>query len=51
MRGFRERVGSALAAGWLRPVVHTVLPLAEAARAHRLIKASDHFGKSVLRVG
>jgi putative PIG3 family NAD(P)H quinone oxidoreductase len=51
VRGFRERFASALAAGRLRPVVHTVLPLAEAARAHRLMKASDHFGKIVLRVG
>ena len=51
VRGFRERFGSALAAGRLRPVVHTVLPLAEVAQAHRLMKASDHFGKIVLRVG
>ena len=51
VQAFRERFGSALAAGRLRPVVHTVLPLAEAAQAHRLMKASDHFGKIVLRVG
>jgi NADPH:quinone reductase-like Zn-dependent oxidoreductase len=51
VRGFRERFGNALAAGGLRPVIHTVLPLAEAAQAHRLMKASDHFGKIVLRVG
>jgi NADPH:quinone reductase-like Zn-dependent oxidoreductase len=37
-------------AGRLRPVVHEVLPLEEAARAHRMLEASAHFGKIVLRV-
>jgi NADPH:quinone reductase-like Zn-dependent oxidoreductase len=36
--------------GRLRPVVHEVLPLAEAARAHAMMEASQHFGKIVLRV-
>jgi NADPH:quinone reductase-like Zn-dependent oxidoreductase len=35
-------------AGRLRPTVHEVLPLAEAARAHRMLEASEHFGKIVL---
>ena len=47
---FRERFGHSLAAGRLRPVVHAVLPLAQAADAHRAMKASEHFGKLVLRV-
>jgi len=34
----------------LRPVVHEVLPLAEARRAHETMEASKHFGKLVLRV-
>jgi len=34
----------------LVPVVHAVLPLEEAAEAHRLMEASGHFGKIVLRV-
>ena len=37
--------------GRLRPVVHAVLPLADAARAHEMMEASRHFGKIVLNVG
>ncbi len=50
VRGFRDRFGDALAGGRLRPVVDRVLPLAEAAEAHRLMRSSTHFGKIVLRV-
>jgi NADPH2:quinone reductase len=50
VRQFRARFGAAVAAGRLRPVVHTTLPLAEAADAHRLMKSNAHFGKIVLRV-
>ena len=39
-----------LAAGTLRPIVYASLELADAAAAHRLLEASDHFGKVVLRV-
>jgi NADPH2:quinone reductase len=48
--GLRERFGAALAAGRLKPVVDRVLPLAEAATAHRLMQENAHFGKIVLRV-
>lgn len=34
--------------GRLRPVVHTVMPLADAAGAHRLLEARQAFGKVVL---
>jgi NADPH:quinone reductase-like Zn-dependent oxidoreductase len=36
--------------GRLKPVVHAVLPLDEARRAHEMLEASEHFGKIVLRV-
>jgi len=47
---FRDRFGAALEKGELRPVVDRVLPLEQAADAHRIMKASEHFGKIVLRV-
>ncbi|MDX6648042.1 MAG: hypothetical protein QOK40_3769 [Miltoncostaeaceae bacterium] len=39
-----------LADGRLRPIVHAVLPLAEAAEAHRLVQADEAVGKVVLLV-
>jgi tumor protein p53-inducible protein 3 len=48
---FERRFGPDLAAGRIRPVVDRVLPLADVADAHRAMKASEHFGKIVLRVG
>ena len=47
---FLDRFAEALEAGRVRPVVDRILPLDQAAEAHRVIKASDHFGKIVLRV-
>lgn len=48
--GFVARFGAALASGEIGPVVDRRFPLAEAAAAHRLVKASEHFGKVVLEV-
>jgi len=48
--GFRKRFGALVEAGRLRPVVDRVLALSQAADAHRAMKASEHFGKIVLRV-
>ena len=48
---FEARFGPALASGAIRPIVDRVLPLERAADAHRALKASEHFGKIVLRVG
>jgi putative PIG3 family NAD(P)H quinone oxidoreductase len=48
--GFLARFGSALERGEIAPVVDRVLSLDRAGEAHRLMKASEHFGKIVLRV-
>jgi putative PIG3 family NAD(P)H quinone oxidoreductase len=50
VQGFLQRFGKDLAAGAIRPVLHRVFPLEEAPEAHRLLKASTHFGKVVLAV-
>ena len=47
---FVARFGPAIAAGRVSPVIDRVLPLEDAAEAHRIMKASQHFGKIVLRV-
>lgn len=47
---FSARFGADLAAGRIRPIVDRVLPLEQVAEAHRAMKASEHFGKIVLRV-
>jgi NADPH:quinone reductase-like Zn-dependent oxidoreductase len=48
--GFLARFGDALAEGRIRPVIDRILPLESAPEAHRLVKASEHFGKVVLKV-
>lgn len=50
VEAFRARFGADFEAGRIRPVLHRVLPLAEAPEAHRMLKASAHFGKVVLRI-
>jgi tumor protein p53-inducible protein 3 len=46
---FLARCGSALSAGRLRPPIYKVLPASEAPAAHRMMQASEHFGKIILR--
>lgn len=46
----REHVWPLVAEGRVVPVVHERLPLAEAARAHRVLEESRHVGKVVLTV-
>lgn len=50
VRGFLDRFGEDLAAGRIRPVIHSVMPLEEVAEAHRLMRTGEHFGKIVLTV-
>lgn len=45
---FRDEVWPLLDRGLVRPVIDTVLPLAQAEEAHRLMAAGAHFGKIVL---
>ena len=49
-RQLRDQVWPVLAHGRCGPVIHTVLPLAEAAAAHALMESSSHIGKIMLRV-
>ena len=44
----RQHVWPAVEAGQVRPVVDRVLPLDEAAQAHRVLESSAHIGKIVL---
>ncbi|HEX9064106.1 MAG TPA: NAD(P)H-quinone oxidoreductase [Streptosporangiaceae bacterium] len=46
----RAEVWPLVEAGQIRPVVETVLPLAEAGRAHELMESGAHTGKILLRV-
>jgi tumor protein p53-inducible protein 3 len=48
--GFLARFGNELQAGRIRPVIHTVMPLADWEKAHALMASSEHFGKIVLKV-
>ena len=43
-----EQVWPLIAAGQVRPVIERVLPLAEAAQAHRLLDSGSHIGKILL---
>lgn len=46
----RDQVWPALTAGALRPVIDRSVPMAEAADAHRVVEASEHIGKVLLRL-
>jgi NADPH2:quinone reductase len=50
VRAFEREVLPHFAAGHLTPLIHRVYPLQQAAEAHRVMEAGEHFGKLVLRV-
>ena len=45
----REQLWPLVAAGKVRPVIDRVLPMSEAASAHRALEAGEVFGKVLLR--
>lgn len=47
-RALRDKVWPWLDSGKVKPVVHSVFPAAEAARAHALMESNQHIGKLVL---
>jgi len=49
-RELRERVWPLLEGGRIKPVIHQVFPLEEAAAAHALMESSAHVGKIMLNV-
>lgn len=49
-RELRERVWPLLASGRIKPVIHQVFPLEQAAAAHALMESSAHVGKIMLNV-
>ncbi|GGA12375.1 NAD(P)H quinone oxidoreductase [Sediminivirga luteola] len=48
--GVREQVWPFLESGAIRPVIHEVLPLAQAARAHQILESGENIGKVLLSV-
>jgi putative PIG3 family NAD(P)H quinone oxidoreductase len=46
---FLGQFGAALESGKLRPPIYKVIPAADASTAHRMMQASEHFGKIVLK--
>lgn len=49
-RNLRERVWPLIEAGKMRPIIHQVFPLEQAAQAHALMESSTHTGKIMLQV-
>jgi len=50
-KSLQEKVWPLIEVGKVKPVVHKVFPLAQAAEAHRLMESSLHIGKIMLAVG
>lgn len=45
---FKQAVMPLLASGQIKPLIHAIYPVEQAAAAHRTMEASGHFGKMVL---
>ncbi|MEQ9490707.1 MAG: NAD(P)H-quinone oxidoreductase [Alphaproteobacteria bacterium] len=50
-RNLESHVLPLISAGKIKPVLHTTMPLTEAAAAHALMESSAHIGKIMLTVG
>ncbi len=50
-RGVEEQVWPLIAAGKLKPVIHSTFPLSDACEAHKLMESNQHIGKILLDVG
>ncbi len=50
-RALRERVWPLLESGKVRPIIHSVFPAADAAKAHALMESNQHTGKIILTWG
>ncbi|MFC7383937.1 NAD(P)H-quinone oxidoreductase [Sphaerisporangium rhizosphaerae] len=48
VRGVRDNVWPLVGAGSVRPIVHAVIPMADAAHAHRVLESGEHIGKVLL---
>jgi putative PIG3 family NAD(P)H quinone oxidoreductase len=48
VNGVRDHVWPVVENGLLRPIIHTYLPMTEAAEAHRILEQSEHIGKVLL---
>jgi putative PIG3 family NAD(P)H quinone oxidoreductase len=48
IRGVREQVWPHIESGAIKPVIHTRMPMAEAAAAHALVASNEHLGKVLL---
>ncbi|MDQ3717411.1 MAG: NAD(P)H-quinone oxidoreductase [Actinomycetota bacterium] len=46
----REHVWPAVESGQIRPIIDRILPMSEAAEAHRVVESSMHIGKVLLEV-
>jgi NADPH:quinone reductase-like Zn-dependent oxidoreductase len=50
-RAVEQHVWPLLATGIVKPIIHATFPLEQASEAHRMLDASAHIGKIVLRMG